>query len=504
MDEAMSYFFGQFEKIRPLHKTERSEVWLCTDATGRPVIYKRIHRACLPLLEKLQELAHPLWPELYTFIGRAGETHLLEEYVQGEPMTRRLKEGRYLTEREARDLLLTLADGLAALHAAGILHRDIKPGNLIESHGMKTVRLIDFDVAREMHDGAPDTTYLGTRGYAPPEQYGYAATDARSDIFALGKTVRKLLGPAYHGSLTRILDRATEVDPKRRYPNALALVRDVRYGRRIRLAKFFVAAMFALTLAVAAYVLFLAQTRPEKIEELEETPMEELVRHPEELQPDVHREDVQKKERERQEQPPNGNTVTEISGRQPADGAKQTETGSTTGNVSDRTNNDSDADDEAAPREEVRAHYYFNENCWNAWTDAFDYPVNNASNTVYIPAGVWQTWAGDDTARIFPDSSEWHVRIHVTNTTQQTFAAPVLHMEYETTAQDYSAPPLEPGGSIDFDIPLAGLAIADPGREGCTGPEMTLELSGIDHEIFGAHSSITFIPRERPANFGNW
>ena len=96
MDEAESYLFGLFEKVRCLR-----------------------------------------------------ETHILEECVQGEPLSRRIETEHYLTEREARRCLLALADGLAVLHAHRILHRDIKPENLIEQRD-GTIRLIDFDAARVM------------------------------------------------------------------------------------------------------------------------------------------------------------------------------------------------------------------------------------------------------------------------------------------------------------------------------------------------------------------
>ena len=536
MGEALTYFLSQFEKLRCLRQTERGEVWLGADASGRPVIYKRLHRTGLPLA-KLQAVGQDgsragkgpatgstLWPEVYAFVEADGETHILEEYVPGEPMTRRLEEGRYLTPREAKELLRELAVGLAALHAAGILHRDIKPGNLIEQPGGQalSVRLIDFDAAREMKDGAPDTdtTHLGTRGYAPPEQYGYAATDARSDLYALGKTICELLGPGYqghlkcfgrfgrlgrHSSLMRVLARATEVDPARRYPSAHALLRDLRYGSLFRLARFAAALIVLLALAIAAYLFYLVQTHPGKIEELEETPALELVRHPEELKPDTSREDVRKKE---QQAPPGGTTVLQAGGGdgKPADGKAGAEK---------KEADDADAlkasDEDAAssaPREEVRAQYFFGGNRWDAWTDAFDYPVNNATGVIYIPTNVWKSWDGDDAACYFPDGAEWTVRVHVTNTTKETYSAPTLHMTYDdgaqTIARDYSAPPLTPGGSIDFDIPLAGLAIANPGQEGYIGHEMKLELGGIDHEIFGTRSSVDFIPKERPANFGNW
>ena len=414
MDEAESYLFGLFEKVRCLRETARGEVWLGADRAGRPVIYKRI---------------------------------------------RRIETEHYLTEREARRFLLALADGLAVLHAHRILHRDIKPENLIEQRD-GTIRLIDFDAARVMgaegEEKAADTVYLGTRGYAPPEQYGYGATDARSDIYALGMTMQELLGPDYHGSLARICRRAAEVDPKRRYQSIRALVRDVRYGRRIRFAKGMAALAILAVLAVAAYLFYLAQAKPEKLEELETTPVEELVRHPEELKPNTRRDDVKKKEQEAQ--PPSGGaTVIQTGGGEEASGAKAAETAA------------DDAKDKAAE-----------------------------------PAAEEEK-PRDDDARIFPDGAAWHIRVNVQNTTQNTYPAPVLHMEYndgaETTVRDYEAPALVPGGSIDFDVPLAGLRIVNPGEEGYHARTMQLEVRGIDHQLFGGQMPIDFIPKARP-NFG--
>lgn len=415
MDEAESYLFGLFEKVRCLRETARGEVWLGADRAGRPVIYKRI---------------------------------------------RRIETEHYLTEREARRFLLALADGLAVLHAHRILHRDIKPENLIEQRD-GTIRLIDFDAARVMggakgEEKAADTVYLGTRGYAPPEQYGYGATDARSDIYALGMTMQELLGPDYHGSLARICRRAAEVDPKRRYQSIRALVRDVRYGRRIRFAKGMAALAILAVLAVAAYLFYLAQAKPEKLEELETTPVEELVRHPEELKPNTRRDDVKKKEQEAQ--PPSGGaTVIQTGGGEEASGAKAAETAA------------DDAKDKAAE-----------------------------------PAAEEEK-PRDDDARIFPDGAAWHIRVNVQNTTQNTYSAPVLHMEYndgaETTVRDYEAPALVPGGSIDFDVPLAGLRIVNPGEEGYHARTMQLEVRGIVHQLFGGQMPIDFIPKARP-NFG--
>ena len=495
MDEAESYLFGLFEKVRCLRETARGEVWLGADRAGRPVIYKRIRRIGLPLAE-LKALAHPLWPEIYAFAedAEAGETHILEECVQGEPLSRRIETEHYLTEREARRYLLALADGLAVLHAHRILHRDIKPENLIEERD-GTIRLIDFDAARLMgaegEEKAADTVYLGTRGYAPPEQYGYGATDARSDIYALGMTMQELLGPDYHGNLARICRRASEVDPKRRYQSIRALVRDMRYGRRIRFAKGMAALAILAVLAVAAYLFYLAQAKPEKLEELETTPVEELVRHPEELKPNTRREDVKKKEQE-QKAPPGRTTVQQIEGGE-SSGAQDAEKAADAA----KEKAAEPAEEPASHKGEIRAHYSHDGFVFNGWTDAYDVPIDNAAGLLNIPPSVWESWAGDDNVRFFPDGASWHIHANVSNTTDSTFSAPVLHMEYNdgatTTTRDYAAPALVPGGSIDFDIPLAGLAIADPAGN-TSGRTMHLELRGIDHEIFGSCIDIDFVP----------
>ncbi len=102
-----------------------------------------------------------------------------------------------------------------------IIHRDIKPSNMILQGDR--IRLIDFDAARIFKPGQEtDTKLLGTKGYAPPEQFGSGQTDSRSDIYALGVTMKILLG-GNCGGLTDILDRCTELDPKNRFQNVAEL-----------------------------------------------------------------------------------------------------------------------------------------------------------------------------------------------------------------------------------------------------------------------------------------
>ena len=245
LDAAKAYLSSQYEKVRRLNGAKaRSEVWLVSDDAGRPAIMRIVHAGGMPfaLLREHQGMATPFWPEIFCCAEDKDETIVVEEYVSGHTLEERRIAHQWLTEAEARSLLAQAADGLAVLHALGIVHRDIKPSHLIVRPGgsgasgsLSSVRLIDFDAARVVTAGAAhDTHRLGTEGYAPPEQFGYGQTDGRSDIYALGVTVRELLGPDFDETshLGRILARCTEKDPDRRYPDANALAAVLQPSRK--------------------------------------------------------------------------------------------------------------------------------------------------------------------------------------------------------------------------------------------------------------------------------
>ncbi len=255
MDAAVeNYIAASFEKFRLLRKTERGEVWLAGAPSGEVVVLKRVFASDLPY-ELLKAHPHPLWPKILYCAEAPGETVVVEEFVAGVSLRERLERGGYFTEEGAARVLCLLCDGLSVLHGLGIVHRDIKPSNLILTQD-GAIRLIDFDAARTQKENkSEDTSRLGTKGYAPPEQFGYGQTDARSDIYAVGVTMGKMLGPDYRGVLAPILARCAELDPKRRYASAAELKRTVLMLRRWAKAKKACPVLLAAFLGATLYFL---------------------------------------------------------------------------------------------------------------------------------------------------------------------------------------------------------------------------------------------------------
>ena len=242
-----AYINFRFEKIRLLKQNSKSAVWLALNkATNQPVILKIINAVGLPYAA-LKNFSHPLLAKIFYCAESETDTVIVEEFIAGETLSER---NNFLAETEARRILLQLCNGLKFLHAQGIIHRDIKPSNLIlQSNG--DIRLIDFDAARTFKAGqSKDTVFIGTKEYAPPEQFGFGQTDARSDIYALGKTFLELTGENCGVNLKKILSKCTEVDAKNRYQNVdeLQSALTKKFLPRLKLGVFF---------AVAFAVIFL-------------------------------------------------------------------------------------------------------------------------------------------------------------------------------------------------------------------------------------------------------
>lgn len=207
------------ERLKTLGETEKSRVYLVFDSERQRMLVEKRMAGEVEVYQKLSELRHPYLPRIESVRFEQGETIVIEEYIPGGSLSQIRAD-----ERQLSRWLLELCDVLEFLHGKQIIHRDIKPSNLLlgeDGH----IRLIDFDAAREQKESADnDTRLLGTRGYAPPEQYGFAQTDRRADLYAVGITWKALLGDkAERQPCHAVLQKCTDLNPRKRYGSAKEL-----------------------------------------------------------------------------------------------------------------------------------------------------------------------------------------------------------------------------------------------------------------------------------------
>ena len=153
---------------------------------------------------------------------------IVRSYIRGVPLSEYARD-KDLSQEEIVCLCMKLADVLIYLHnqTPPVIHRDIKPENIIITEKGDVI-LIDFDIARTFKTAEEtDTVFFGTKGYAPPEQYGFTQTDCRSDIYSFGVLLRFLLTDSVRENkkirlyrpLRNIIARCTAFDPEKRYPD---------------------------------------------------------------------------------------------------------------------------------------------------------------------------------------------------------------------------------------------------------------------------------------------
>ena len=136
------------------------------------------------------KLSHPNIVPLYTFGDVGGTLYFVMGYVRGESLAQRLKREGRLPVEESRRILIEIAEALDYAHKLGIIHRDIKPDNVLIEEGTGRAMLMDFGVAKALGAGQTMTeigSVLGTPQYMSPEQaQGKADIDHRSDLYSLG------------------------------------------------------------------------------------------------------------------------------------------------------------------------------------------------------------------------------------------------------------------------------------------------------------------------------
>jgi serine/threonine protein kinase len=277
---------GPYEILAPLARGGMGEVYRARDnRLSREVALKMLPDAAAHDADSLARfdretravaaLNHPNIMAIHDTGSFRAIPWAVTELLQGEALAERLRGGPIAPEK-AVDIAAQIADGLAAAHARGIIHRDIKPDNIFLTHEGRA-KILDFGIARiEQPARTPGIAggrsaqtssqfLVGTAGYMSPEQVRGKPIDARTDIFSLGATFYEMLtgrrafaretpvetlgavlrdDPRKHAEADKIPEalkafvfRSLEKDPADRYQSARDLLLDLRAWQAERISK---------------------------------------------------------------------------------------------------------------------------------------------------------------------------------------------------------------------------------------------------------------------------
>ncbi|MCH4229509.1 MAG: serine/threonine-protein kinase [Atopobiaceae bacterium] len=141
---------------------------------------------------RLMTIDEPLLPKVERTYTLPDAFVVVSDYVDGMSLDERVRREGPLVPNEAIRILEDVAHAAGVLHAHGIIHRDITPANVVLA--ADGAHLIDLGIARvHSQEEKKDTTRMGTWGFAAPEQFGFAQTDARSDVYSLGRLLAYML-----------------------------------------------------------------------------------------------------------------------------------------------------------------------------------------------------------------------------------------------------------------------------------------------------------------------
>lgn len=233
--------------------------------------------------DMLKRLNHPHLPSIIDVIDGDGSFLIVMDFIEGKTLKEVLSEYGAQPQESVIDWAKQLCDVLGYLHSRqpAIIYRDMKPSNVMLKPDGNVV-LFDFGTAREYKASSlEDTTCLGTRGYAAPEQYGgHGQTDARTDIFCLGATMYHLLtghnpseppyemypirtwNPSLSAGLEAIILKCTQNNPVDRYQSCAELLyalehyweADIQYRKKeiSKFRKFIIPASLSLLFGIGA------------------------------------------------------------------------------------------------------------------------------------------------------------------------------------------------------------------------------------------------------------
>jgi eukaryotic-like serine/threonine-protein kinase len=269
---------GRYRLEAKLGSGGMSTVYLASDDTlDRPVAVKVMHREMSEQEDQLQrfrqearavaKLTHPNVVSVIDAGEDGGYPYIVFEYVKGETLKQRIGRVGALDTQEAIAYAIEVARGLGVAHARNMVHRDIKPQNvLIDEEGR--AKLTDFGISRQLEqDGVTATgRVLGTTDYVAPEQAMGKAVDPRSDIYSLGVVLYEMLvgqvpfhadsqvgvamkhvneelpdvqrrRPDASAAVALVVERATAKDPAERYQTIGEMIGDLETALEVEAAR---------------------------------------------------------------------------------------------------------------------------------------------------------------------------------------------------------------------------------------------------------------------------
>jgi tRNA A-37 threonylcarbamoyl transferase component Bud32 len=269
---------GRYRLEAKLGSGGMSTVYLARDATlDRPVAVKVMHREMSEQADQLQrfrqearavaKLSHPNVVAVIDAGEDGGHPYIVFEYVEGETLKQRINRVGALDPQEALAYAIEIARGLTVAHARNMVHRDIKPQNvLIDAEGR--AKLTDFGISRQLEQDGMTATgrVLGTTDYVAPEQAMGHGADPRSDIYSLGVVLYEMLigqvpfhadsqvgvamkhvneelpdvqqrRPEVSAAAALVVERATAKDPAERYQEIGEMIDDLSTALEVEAAR---------------------------------------------------------------------------------------------------------------------------------------------------------------------------------------------------------------------------------------------------------------------------
>jgi predicted Ser/Thr protein kinase len=170
---------------------------IMTMGDADPEVMRSLRRRFLREAQSMATLSHPALPRIYD-VAEEPAPHFVMEFIEGHSLQEVYEEDGIQAPEDVRSWLLKAADGLTHAHERGIVHRDIKPDNLmLEATGQ--VRVIDFGIAlvEESTRVTKEGFFVGTMGFISPEQLAHGQVDERADVYSLAATGYFLLSGKY-------------------------------------------------------------------------------------------------------------------------------------------------------------------------------------------------------------------------------------------------------------------------------------------------------------------